>query len=95
MPTSAAMQGKDFIALAAKIYEVKPRYMVVNKLMLQVFGWFKKVVAGTVSYITSMTTTISLIHQNFKKPSILYPQPIQKELKSNCLPIIKKDSRNR
>lgn len=48
LPTAPAMPGKDFIALAAKIYDVKPRYLAINKLMLQLFGLFKKVVAGTV-----------------------------------------------
>jgi nucleoside-diphosphate-sugar epimerase len=48
LPTAAAITGKEFIDLAAKIYGVKPRYMVINKLMLQLFGLFKKVVAGTV-----------------------------------------------
>lgn len=45
MPTAPAMSGKDFIELAAKTYEVKPSYMAINKLMIIMFGLFKKVVA--------------------------------------------------
>lgn len=48
LPTAAPLIGKDFIELAAKIYEVKPSFTTINKLMLQLAGVFKKVVAGTV-----------------------------------------------
>lgn len=48
LPTAAPISGKEFITLAANIYEVKPAYSSVNKLMLQMVGLFKKVVAGTV-----------------------------------------------
>lgn len=48
LPTAAPISGKDFITLTADIYGVKPAYSSVNKLMLQMVGLFKKVVAGTV-----------------------------------------------
>ena len=48
LPTAAPMKGKAFIEMAAKIYETKPQYLAINKLMLRLVGLFKKVVAGTV-----------------------------------------------
>jgi nucleoside-diphosphate-sugar epimerase len=48
LPTAAPLTGKEFIELAANIYNVKPAYSVINKFMLQMVGLFKKVVAGTV-----------------------------------------------
>ncbi|MBO9673686.1 MAG: NAD-dependent epimerase/dehydratase family protein [Sphingobacteriaceae bacterium] len=48
LPTAAPLTGKAFIEMAAKIYETKPQYLTINKLMLRLVGLFKKVVAGTV-----------------------------------------------
>ncbi|HVV55189.1 MAG TPA: NAD-dependent epimerase/dehydratase family protein [Mucilaginibacter sp.] len=48
MPTAKPITGKQFIELAAKVYDVKPRFMAVNKLMLWSYGLFVKVVMGTV-----------------------------------------------
>lgn len=48
LPTAAPLTGKEFIELAANIYNLKPAYSVINKFMLQMVGLFKKVVAGTV-----------------------------------------------
>ncbi|WP_316759472.1 NAD-dependent epimerase/dehydratase family protein [Pedobacter aquatilis] len=48
LPTSAPLKGKEFIEMAAKIYGTKPSYSTINKLMLRLVGFFKKVVAGTV-----------------------------------------------
>jgi nucleoside-diphosphate-sugar epimerase len=48
LPTAASMTSKEFINLAAQIYDTAPKYMAVNKTMLWMLGLFKKVVAGTV-----------------------------------------------
>jgi nucleoside-diphosphate-sugar epimerase len=48
LPTATSMTGKEFINLAAQIYDTAPKYMAVNKTMLWMLGLFKKVVAGTV-----------------------------------------------
>ena len=47
-PTAAPLVGKEFIEMAANIYQVKPKFMRINKFMLWVFGLFNKVVAGVV-----------------------------------------------
>ncbi|WP_343523693.1 NAD-dependent epimerase/dehydratase family protein [Pedobacter sp.] len=48
LPTAVPITGKAFIEMAAKVYETKPQYLTINKLMLRLVGLFKKVVAGTV-----------------------------------------------
>ncbi|UEG54716.1 hypothetical protein LLH06_07040 [Mucilaginibacter daejeonensis] len=48
VPTAAPLTGKQFIELAAKVFETKPRYTSVNKFMLQIMGMFSKVIGGTV-----------------------------------------------
>jgi len=48
MPTAKPMTGQQYIEMAAKIYNVAPKYMAVNKLMLWSYGLFVKVVMGTV-----------------------------------------------
>jgi nucleoside-diphosphate-sugar epimerase len=48
LPTAPAMKGKEFIELAAKIYGVQPKYMKVNKLMLQALGAFNPLISETV-----------------------------------------------
>jgi len=47
-PTAAPLTGKEFINMAANIYQVKPKFISINKFMLWVFGLFNKVVAGVV-----------------------------------------------
>jgi nucleoside-diphosphate-sugar epimerase len=48
MPTAQALPGKQFIEIAASIYNVEPNYMAINKFMLWSFGLFNKVVMSTV-----------------------------------------------
>ena len=47
-PTAAPLTGKEFINMAANIYQVKPKFMSINKFMLWVFGLFNKLIAGVV-----------------------------------------------
>ena len=47
-PTAAPLVGTEFINMAANIYQVKPKFMRINKFMMWVFGLFNKVVAGAV-----------------------------------------------
>jgi nucleoside-diphosphate-sugar epimerase len=40
MPTSKPVSGHEFIEMAAKAYGARPKFMSINKLMLQLFGMF-------------------------------------------------------
>ena len=40
MPTAKPMKGIDFIKMATDIYGTQPKYMAINKFMLQLFGLF-------------------------------------------------------
>ncbi|WP_295720918.1 NAD-dependent epimerase/dehydratase family protein [Mucilaginibacter sp.] len=48
LPTAPAITGKQFIDIAARVYQVKPKFMRVSKFMLWLIGLFQKVVMGTV-----------------------------------------------
>ncbi|SDD64960.1 Nucleoside-diphosphate-sugar epimerase [Mucilaginibacter pineti] len=48
LPTPPAITGKQFIAIAAKVYNVEPKFMSIKKFMLWIIGLFQKVVMGTV-----------------------------------------------
>lgn len=45
MPTAPAKTGKEFIELAAGIFNTSPAYMRVNKLMLNTIGLFNKAIS--------------------------------------------------
>ncbi len=47
LPTAPALTGKAFIELAAGIFNTRPAYTALNKLMLTTFGLFNKIVAET------------------------------------------------
>ncbi|MFD2147602.1 NAD-dependent epimerase/dehydratase family protein [Mucilaginibacter antarcticus] len=48
LPTAKPITGRAFIELAAAIYNTKPSYMRINKLMLFMIGLFDKLIMGTV-----------------------------------------------
>jgi nucleoside-diphosphate-sugar epimerase len=48
LPTAPALTGVQIIEMAADIFSTKPKFMKVNKLMLQVLGLFDKVTNGAV-----------------------------------------------
>jgi len=47
LPTAPALTGKDFIELAARVFDTPPRYMQVNKLFLDTIGLFNKLIRET------------------------------------------------
>jgi nucleoside-diphosphate-sugar epimerase len=48
MPTAAPLSGKAFIELAARAFNVEPKYSTINKLMMQLVGIFSKPTRGSV-----------------------------------------------
>ncbi|WP_207535069.1 NAD-dependent epimerase/dehydratase family protein [Desertivirga arenae] len=48
LPTARSITGYDFINLAAGLFEVKPSFIKVNKLMLRALGLVNKAIEGTV-----------------------------------------------
>ncbi|MFD1256416.1 NAD-dependent epimerase/dehydratase family protein [Mucilaginibacter terrae] len=48
LPTAPPLTGTEFMNLAASVFNVQPKYMKVNKLMLQLLGLFDKVTGGAV-----------------------------------------------
>ena len=48
VPTAAPLTGIQFMELAADVFNTKPSYMAINKLMLQLFGLFNPLVKDSV-----------------------------------------------
>lgn len=48
LPTPSAITGKEFMAIAARAYGVKPKFFILRRYMLWLIGLFQKVVMGTV-----------------------------------------------
>jgi nucleoside-diphosphate-sugar epimerase len=48
LPTAAALTGKQFIDLAAQIFDTPAKYTVLNRFMLRLAGVFSKPIRGTV-----------------------------------------------
>lgn len=47
-PTAPALTGKQFIELAAKVFQTQPKFSTISKWMLRLIGLFNSVVGGTV-----------------------------------------------
>lgn len=48
VPTAAPLTGIQFMELAADVFNTKPKYTTINKLMMQLFGLFNPVVKDSV-----------------------------------------------
>jgi nucleoside-diphosphate-sugar epimerase len=48
LPTAPSLTGIEFMNLAASVFNVQPKYMQVNKFMLQLMGLFNKVIKDSV-----------------------------------------------
>lgn len=47
-PTAPALTGKQFIELAAKVFQTEPKFSTINKLMLRLAGIFNGLIGGMV-----------------------------------------------
>lgn len=67
LPTAAPITGKEMITLAADVFGANGKFTTVNKLMLQMVGLFKKVVAGTVEMYYQYDHDYHLDSSKFEK----------------------------
>jgi len=80
-PTAAPLYGKEFINMAANIYQVKPKYMAINKLLLWITGLFMKVVAGTVEMYYQYNHDYDFNSDKFEKAFNFKPTPYRDGIK--------------
>ena len=78
LPTATAMSGKDFIQLAAKIFDTKPAYSQVNKFMLQTMGLFNKLIGETAEMYYQFDHDYVFSSQKFEKKYGLLPTSYEK-----------------
>lgn len=89
LPTAAPLTGKEFIELAASIYQVKPGYSSINKFMLQMVGLFKKVVAGTVEMYYQYDHDYNFSSSKFENAFGIKPTPYAEGIKKMSEPLYK------
>ncbi|WP_345947811.1 NAD-dependent epimerase/dehydratase family protein [Mucilaginibacter sp. PAMB04274] len=75
LPTAPALTGLDFLEIAASVFGTKPRYMTVNKLMLQLIGMFNKVIQGTVEMYYQYDHDYIFDSTRFEKAFNVQPTP--------------------
>jgi len=81
LPTAPALTGVEFINLAASVFNVKPKYMTVNKLMLQIIGLFNKVIAGTVEMYYQYDHNYNFNSDKFEKAFQVKPTAYEDGIK--------------
>jgi len=90
MPTAAPLQGKQLIEIAAHIYETAPKYMSVNKLMLNLLGLFKKAIADTVEMYYQYDHDYNFDSSKFEKAFNFKPTPYEEGIKQLSQTLYKK-----
>lgn len=81
LPTTPAITGKQFIQMAAAIYNTKPSYFSLKKWMLWVIGKFMKVVAGTVEMYYQYDHDYQFDSSKFEKRFNFKPTPYAEGIK--------------
>ena len=77
LPTAPAITGKQIIEIAANTFHTKPRYMSLNKLMLQMIGLFDKVVRDSVEMYYQYDHDYSFNSDKFEKAFEVTPTGYQ------------------
>ncbi|OOQ58373.1 hypothetical protein BC343_11095 [Mucilaginibacter pedocola] len=81
LPTAPALTGKQFIDMAAAIYDIKPNFFSLKKWMLWLIGKFMKVVAGTVEMYYQYDHDYVFDSTKFEKRFNVKPTPYQEGIK--------------
>jgi nucleoside-diphosphate-sugar epimerase len=78
LPTAPALPGKQFIELAAKIFDAQPRYMQVNKVFLNTIGLFNKLIGETAEMYYQYEFDYEFSSAKFEKAFNILPTSYQK-----------------
>ncbi|GEO06133.1 NAD-dependent epimerase [Adhaeribacter aerolatus] len=73
VPTAPALTGHQFIQLAAKAFNVPPKFTKVNKLMLQALGLFNKSIGETAELYYQYQYDYNFTSSKFEKAFGLKP----------------------
>lgn len=82
LPTAPAISGREFISLAAKVFDVKASSMGVNKFMLRTMGLFNKLIRETVEMYYQYDHDYIFSSQKFEKHYGIQPTSYEKGLLS-------------
>jgi nucleoside-diphosphate-sugar epimerase len=75
LPTAPALTGREFLQLAATVYNTPPKFMKVNKIMLQALGLFTKTIGETAELYYQYQNDYIFSSEKFEKAFGMKPTP--------------------
>ena len=85
LTTAPALTGRQYIGLAARIFETKPAYSRVNKLMLQLLGLFNKSIGESVELYYQYNKDYIFDSTKFEKAFNVKPTPYEEGIRQFAL----------
>ncbi len=77
LPTAPAITGIELINLAAKVFDTTPKYMKINKPMMQLFGLFSKPIKNSVEMFYQYANDYQFNSDKFQKAFNVKPTSYQ------------------
>lgn len=90
MPTANPLTGKQFIELAARIFNVEPNYGSINKLMMQLFGLVNKAVRGSIEMYYQYSHDYIFDSSKFEKEFGIKPTTYEDGIREFSQTLLKK-----
>jgi nucleoside-diphosphate-sugar epimerase len=90
MPTAPVITGKQFIEIAASVYNAKPKYFAINKFFLWAYGLFNKNVMSTVEMYYQYNHDYIFDSSKFEKAFNFKPTSYEDGLKAMSETLYKK-----
>ena len=77
LPTAPAITGIELVNLAAKVFDTTPKYMKINKPMMQLFGLFSKPIKNSVEMFYQYANDYQFNSDKFQKAFNVKPTSYQ------------------
>lgn len=77
LPTAPSVTGNELLNLAAKVFDTKPKYMKINKPMMQLFGLFSKPIKSSVEMFYQYANDYQFNSDKFQKAFNVKPTSYQ------------------
>lgn len=77
LPTATSILGNELINLAAKAFDTMPKYMKINKPMMQLFGLFSKPIRSSVEMFYQYSNDYQFNSDKFQKAFKVKPTSYQ------------------
>jgi len=89
LPTAPAITGVELVNLAAKVFDTTPKYMKINKPMMQLFGLFSKPIKNSVEMFYQYASDYQFNSDKFQKAFNVKPTSYQDGFKKLAITLYK------